>query len=964
MKTDLFAPDDSMPGILNMLPKPDLGGDPAPVAKPAPVARTPASVMLAPQTAAPAQPAVAPAVGPVSDLSRFMELVRAHESGGKDNASSGVANGRYQFTPATWSAVGQRHPELGLRPEDVWNGAKQDLAMRAISQDYINVLHQNGLAPTMPNMFMLHFLGEGGGPKFLKAMQADPNGNAPAQFAIEAKYNPTIFYEKNGQPRTLSQVYALMTKSFGGPQNTSEIGAQQMAAAQPAAPVQVAEGPATTMTDATPPPPPPGLKLDTGAALTKDLTPPPPPPGLKLDYNAADPLQAKGGYTDKDGVYHPAVAPPPPPQNPPTRESVGLSSDLAEDQARMDAMAAGVEYIPPDKQSLKPGIEDLKGVAVGPSKMLYGGLSMLPDVPANSITGAIPVGSSFEKVLKSVEATGSPQGQNIGEAAAGLLPLGDVGRSLGLGGRAVESLWPAAGKAAIYSSGGSILRGGETPTPTQNPSGDTTWSERLGAKVPAIEKDAEISVPLSVAGPVVGQIVRPVLKGAAKVVGKTAGIVGDEVNKITGSAATKSVKEVENATRARVAAGAAGETAKLDEVARSEATADRLAKEFAARPAVKAGDFGGEIHEAAVKDAEALTKARKEQSGFEAAVNADGGKPIIPTKQFIAAIDDAEKGMVSDESKTMLKKLKDNLWTDTENGRLTGVSTKTARRIVQDLDAKIEPLMKAGRTDEAHEILSLKNKFVEHMEATVPDLKTARLKYAELSRPLDVYRDSGALSRAVLEDPYSSRSILDNTKIVGALLNRTDSGGEALGRLVAGDDKLKDSARKYFNQRLKDMKGVRETPTDQQFFNFLRDNEAALEKSGLKKEFEELAGANRGQRSVGELAAAKAKSEAFRKEMADFDSRIGTANDNGKYNKKLVLDEAKAAVEKLRSGGYLNDDEYKEAFKQVQDAVNEETDHLRVADRVHKIMWALAGGAAASAGLDWIHNVVSTRVRP
>ena len=104
--------------------------------------------------------------------------------------------------------------------------------MRAISSDYVNVLTQNGIPPSMPNMFMLHFLGTGGGPKFLKAMQANPNANAVAMFPLEAQYNHNDFFEKTGQPRSLQQVYAAMTKTFGGPASMASINPAETQAIQ------------------------------------------------------------------------------------------------------------------------------------------------------------------------------------------------------------------------------------------------------------------------------------------------------------------------------------------------------------------------------------------------------------------------------------------------------------------------------------------------------------------------------------------------------------------------------------------------------------------------------------------------------------------------------------------------------------------------------------------------------------
>ena len=146
----------------------------------------------------------------------YYATVRKRESGGNDLAWNGVAAGRYQFTPQTWLGVAAAHPELGLRPEDIWNGEKQEAAMRALTADNARVLESQGLKATPGNLYMLHFLGAGGGPAFLKAAEVDPTLSGASLFPKEAKYNPTIFFDQSGRPRNLGQIYGLVTKDFGG----------------------------------------------------------------------------------------------------------------------------------------------------------------------------------------------------------------------------------------------------------------------------------------------------------------------------------------------------------------------------------------------------------------------------------------------------------------------------------------------------------------------------------------------------------------------------------------------------------------------------------------------------------------------------------------------------------------------------------------------------------------------------
>ena len=154
----------------------------------------------------------------------YYAITRKLESGGNDNAVSRnpatgapIAYGRYQFTAGTWRGLGEAHPELGLTGDNILDPQKQELAIRAFTGDNAKILQGQGMAATPANLRMMAFLGAGGGPTFLKEMQANPDAPAAASFGKEAQANPAIFYDK-GQPRTMAQVYALMTKAVGGAQ--------------------------------------------------------------------------------------------------------------------------------------------------------------------------------------------------------------------------------------------------------------------------------------------------------------------------------------------------------------------------------------------------------------------------------------------------------------------------------------------------------------------------------------------------------------------------------------------------------------------------------------------------------------------------------------------------------------------------------------------------------------------------
>ena len=421
-----------------------------------------------------------------------MQLVRAHESGGNDKATSGVADGRYQFTPQTWAGVAREHPELGLQPQDIWDGAKQDLAMRAISKDYVNVLSLNGLAPSMPNMFMLHFLGTGGGPKFLKEMQANPNESAAAKFPTEARYNPTIFWDQNKQPRSLQQVYALMTKTFGGPQASmapidqgtlKAIDSFDAAAGVPvgARGFSPQAGEVKTSLEEAPV----GLKPLPGMTPIKDSLKPLPGMtplngGLKLDYNSKDPLKPAGAYTDKDGVYHPADEKPKDDKLVPTVVGIGANGEpiFAEPQANEEftkgsadigqAALAGLgsnvtgigEWIPgPVGNAAAEGSKALKEAGKNNPVAYEAGAWAPAAIPAGelfmgvkeALAGGEALGATLTKMLSSGVKSGGKGGAIVGAT----IPTGETDTTKRLETKVAET----AGSALTGAVGGGLLGG-------------------------------------------------------------------------------------------------------------------------------------------------------------------------------------------------------------------------------------------------------------------------------------------------------------------------------------------------------------------------------------------------------------------------------------------------------------------------------------------------------------------------
>ena len=340
---------------------------------------------------------------------------------------------------------------------------------------------------------------------------------------------------------------------------------------------------------------------------------------------------------------------------------------------------------------------------------------------------------------------------------------------------------------------------------------------------------------------------------------------------------------------------------------------------------------------------EALKAARKEQSGFDAAVKSDGGEPSIQTSEFLGLIGQMQRKAVDPKAKEAFDWLLSALRTPPAikgAKAVDAVSIDRMRKTLESLNSRIETVLPSTN----QELTTLREQLLSKMETTHPQMKAAREAYAKLSRPLDVYRDSGALAKAVMTDPYNTSNFVDTTKIVGALFNKTEGSANALGRLIGKNPELRDSARQYFNYKLFGAPGAEKSVTPTIFSKFLRDNKLALDQSGLTTEFATLKGAQDARKAA--VEAAKLKQ--------------GAAGDALK-----VADKAhKATVDDLADTLKLK--ETAQAFKSKLDTFNTELDHAAdpatIASITERIAKSLVKGEQLSQEqygnfLDEVHKV-------
>ena len=147
-------------------------------------------------------------------------LVR-NESNGVANAKNpnSSARGVGQFIDSTWAEMvgkyGARH-NIGLGDRD--NAEKNLIMTKYYAAENKKRLESSlGRKVTDSELYMGHFMGPAGATKFLAAKQKNPNASAVQLMGAKvANANKRIFYNENGEEKTISEVYGGIDRSFSG----------------------------------------------------------------------------------------------------------------------------------------------------------------------------------------------------------------------------------------------------------------------------------------------------------------------------------------------------------------------------------------------------------------------------------------------------------------------------------------------------------------------------------------------------------------------------------------------------------------------------------------------------------------------------------------------------------------------------------------------------------------------------
>jgi hypothetical protein len=77
-----------------------------------------------------------------------------------------------------------------------------------------------GRRPTDAELYMAHFMGVGGAGKLISSAEDSPNANAARMFPNAAAANRSIFYDRSGSARSVSQVYSVLTSRYASAANS------------------------------------------------------------------------------------------------------------------------------------------------------------------------------------------------------------------------------------------------------------------------------------------------------------------------------------------------------------------------------------------------------------------------------------------------------------------------------------------------------------------------------------------------------------------------------------------------------------------------------------------------------------------------------------------------------------------------------------------------------------------------
>lgn len=139
------------------------------------------------------------------------------ESGFNPNAenSRSSAKGLFQFVDGTWESMKVRYGKALGMPDDASPKDPRWASVMAAAMITENKsVMERGLGRSITNgeIYLGQFLGAGGATSMIKIKDMTPDAPAAVVFGEAAVANPSIFFDKEGNARSVTQVYNLMTQ--------------------------------------------------------------------------------------------------------------------------------------------------------------------------------------------------------------------------------------------------------------------------------------------------------------------------------------------------------------------------------------------------------------------------------------------------------------------------------------------------------------------------------------------------------------------------------------------------------------------------------------------------------------------------------------------------------------------------------------------------------------------------------
>src|SRR5438045_7548460 len=78
-----------------------------------------------------------------------------------------------------------------------------------------------GRRPTDGELYMAHFMGVGGAARLISNAEDNPNASAARLFPNAAAANRSIFFDRSGRARSVSEVYSVLTSRYASAANST-----------------------------------------------------------------------------------------------------------------------------------------------------------------------------------------------------------------------------------------------------------------------------------------------------------------------------------------------------------------------------------------------------------------------------------------------------------------------------------------------------------------------------------------------------------------------------------------------------------------------------------------------------------------------------------------------------------------------------------------------------------------------